>query len=258
MGTWLGSSSVHLAQGLRDSGYPGKLHCYDRFIWQGKIHNHKSGLELEKGADFRPYFEENVEPFKDIIETTTADFRKIRWSGEPIEILFLDAPKTSGGFHATFNAFAKYLMPGESIVAFQDYLHAPSYDLALCIQHLGDKLELRHVVHNGGTVSFQVMGKIEPSDYDIEDLKFRRMNKDQIFEAWERILSPLPDVTRERFATGKAMHLCDIGQVDEACAVLAGLDIDEYMQSKWRAWRMQEPMVEKYGPLIDVAIPTLA
>ena len=46
LGTWLGKSTIHLAAGLRDSGYKGTLFSYDNFIWGGSIDNKKSGFDL--------------------------------------------------------------------------------------------------------------------------------------------------------------------------------------------------------------------
>src|SRR5262245_37306529 len=33
VGTWLGRSTLHLAAGLRDAGFPEALDCYDQYVW---------------------------------------------------------------------------------------------------------------------------------------------------------------------------------------------------------------------------------
>lgn len=252
VGTWLGLSTVHLAQGLLDSGVTGKVHSYDRFIWAGAAHNSKSGLNLDKNANFRPYYEKNIEAYEDIVDTTTADFRSIKWDGEPIEILFLDAPKNASALSATLGAFAPSLIPGESIIVFQDYLHPPSYELALCVERLSDKVRVRHTVLDGGTVSFQVMERLEPQDYDTTSFEVKDMSLDEILKAWDNILSPMPEQARTRFTPGKAMHLYDIGEVDMACKIIEELDFLRRMVSIWSYWYKTSVLADRYRPLFEI------
>jgi len=253
VGTWLGLSTVHLAQGLKESGVASpKLHSYDRFIWDGWAHNQKSGLDLEKGADFQPYFEENICDYRDVVAVTNADYKNIQWNGGPIEILFLDAPKNAFGFHATFKAFGPHLIPGESVVVFQDYLHPPSYDLAFCLHRIRHKLECCHVVHDGGTVSFRLLEALDKSDWALAALKFNKLSAAEINAAWDDILAPLPEPAWRRFCAGRAIHLCDNGHVAEACAAMEALDFDNRMRRVWTFWGRQQPFQDRLGPLFEV------
>lgn len=252
VGTWLGRSTVHLAAGLRDSGIAGQFTCYDHYVWRGPELNRKSGLNLEQGADFRPYFEEYIEPLKDYVTSITADFSQITWSGEPIEILFLDGPKTARQFSEVLAPFCEYLIPDKAIVVCQDYLHPPSYQLALALHVLRNKLSPLHVVLDGGTVSFQLNGSLSKEEVEFSRLRYIPKDKEAAVSVWDEILDSMPEASRRRLAAGKAMNLCDVGEVELACRVFNELEFDERMNYVWTAWSQMPYLAKQYQPLFEL------
>ena len=247
VGTWLGLSTIHLGAGLRDAGWDDVLHCYDRFRWSAG-HAAKARLPLRSGDDFQPYFERNVRPIYPGVKVTRGDLADLVWTGGPIEILFLDAPKHLPAISDTLAVFGPALVPGLSLIALQDYTHFPSYSLAAVLSTLGDHLELVHVVERGGTASFAVrkrldFGHAQPLAWD-----FRRWSKQQAIETWDRVLEPLGEYGRRRLEPGLAMLLYDLGEVEAACDCVRRLSFDEQMTERWRGFA-ESLLYFKYKPL---------
>ncbi len=254
LGTWLGCSTVHLAAGLRDSGVGRKLHSYDLFVWGGDADNRKSGLELEKGADFMPWFLKNIEPLREWIEVQKGSFSRIDWSPEErVEILFLDGPKTEPVIRDSLRIFGPALIPGESMLVFQDYQHPPSYDIPLAVHRLGRKLQLRHAIESGGTVSFALQEPIEPEDVAPGQLGAAGWTVGQAREAWEQILGALQEgPVLERLRSACALHLCDLGEVEAALETLRGVTFNMRLHHGWKNWGRNPKFTARYQPLIEL------
>jgi len=253
VGTWLGCSTLHLAAGLRDSGVQSPLHCFDNFVWCGTSDNEKSGLNMPSGADFQPYFLKNIATFQDTIRVTKADFSAIRWRADhPIEILFLDGPKTAAHLSACLNAFREAIVPGFTLIVFQDYQHPMSFDLPLSVQTLGDALALRQTIASGGTVSFRVERELTQAMISVKSLDWRGRNQDQLRQLWRELLAPLEGPVLQRMKSAFAIHLCELGQIDEAKRVLREVLFDSRLHAGWSRWQTLPPLIKKYKPLFDV------
>lgn len=206
VGPWLGLSTLHLAAGLRDAGFPAALHCYDQFVWRGD-HVRKSLTPLRRGDDFQPCFERNVRPLYPDLRVTRSELRHLAWTGGPIEILFLDAPKHLVDFSWALAALGPSLVPGLSLLVMQDFLHPPAYALPAVLSRLGGCLRPLHVVQRGSTVGFAVtrpldLGRAQPIDWN-----FSRWSPAEIRENWERVTESLPPDARVRLWVGAALLL---------------------------------------------------
>lgn len=155
VGPWLGLSTLHLAAGLRDAGFPAALHCYDQFVWRGD-HVRKNLIPLRRGDDFQPYFERNLRPLYPGLRVTRSELRHLVWADGPIEILFLDAPKHLIDLSWALAALGPSPVPGLSLLVMQDFLHPPAYALPAVLSRLGECLRPLHVVQGGSTVGFAV------------------------------------------------------------------------------------------------------
>ena len=97
-GSFLGGSTVALACGLIDQGILANrlpIASYDRFIVEPyTLARFGAYFPIpEVGRSFRPAFDRNVAKFGKV-EVQEGDVSALGWSGEPIEILFLDLVKT--------------------------------------------------------------------------------------------------------------------------------------------------------------------
>ena len=230
VGSWLGRSSMHIAAGLAASDRQTHLHCFDGFTWAWGD-SKAADLPLKRGDSFEAYFLENVSAFADRITSHRTKIKDISWTGEPIEFLFLDAPKKQADMTRCLKVFSSSLVPSAT-VAIQDYLYFPAYSLAVCCHQLARHLSLQQVVLDGSTVAFQVtepfdFERIKPQDWDI-----RRWSVAKVQAAWDEILAPLPDQSRERLEPGRALHLYDIGAKKEALEAVKALPMTEFQRAR--------------------------
>ena len=231
VGSWLGRSTLHLAEGLRRSGRGGALYCFDGFTWSPSD-SLKSDLPLKPGDNFQAYFEENVADYGDLVTPHRTRIKRIAWNGEPVELLFLDAPKKLPAITRCLQVFGPSLIPGRSIIAIQDYLYFPAYALAACMYALRDCLELIHVVLDGSTVAFRVVAPIDISNERPSGWNPNRWTPDEIDSAWEEILAPLPAKARERLEPGRALHLYNCGAKTAAIEAMATLPMTPFQRDK--------------------------
>jgi hypothetical protein len=123
-GCFIGGSTAALLAGLRDrspqwSGPP--LESYDKFRVEAyEIPQFFAGTTLAVGDSFRPVFEDNVRSFDVPHIVHEGDIVGMGWSGEPIELLFLDVLKSWKINDAVLRDFFPHLSPG-SVIVQQDY-----------------------------------------------------------------------------------------------------------------------------------------
>ena len=129
LGCWLGAGTAALAAGLRDQGSSARVVAVDRFRWNARHHPQMFDAGLADGEDFEPLLRAHTRELEPWIETVRADLAEFRWDRGPIEILVVDAPKRRADVERFLEVFGPSLIPGRSLVAFQDYLHEPSYAL---------------------------------------------------------------------------------------------------------------------------------
>jgi hypothetical protein len=231
IGTWLGRSTLHIAAGLHESGHRQELHCFDGYTW-GRSDSKAADLPLKPGDSFQRYFEENVRPFRDWITSHCTRIADIAWSGEPVELLFLDAPKKQAEITRCLDVFGPSLIAGQSIIAIQDYLYFPAYALAACMYALRDHLEPVHVVLGGSTVAFRVTKAIDLAQTRPAEWDLRRWTPEQVHAAWDAILDALPEPARERLQPGRALHLYDSGAKAEAVRAMQALPMTTQQRKK--------------------------
>jgi hypothetical protein len=234
VGTWLGRSTIHLGAGLLANGYSSHLHCFDKYVWIKAYEAPRlnPGFTLEEGADFKPYFERNVCPVYPNVRVTKTAIDELTWDEGPIEILFLDAPKSFRDITTALVKFGPYLIPDLSIIVFQDYLHAPSYPIASVVSVL-PQLQLLHVVPNSSTAAFAVRG---PMAYEKPPLEwyYTRWSTEEIFSNWKKILDPLSPQPRSFIEPGLCLLLFDLGRKEEAIRYLRRITFTPEGRERWQ------------------------
>jgi hypothetical protein len=125
-GCFLGGSTAALLAGMRDrpepwSGPP--LASYDLFRVEeytlGKFFGDDPSLGV--GDSFRERFDANVVRFDLPHDVQEGDITEIGWSGDPIDVLFLDVLKSPEITDAVLRDFFPSLVPGRSVIVHQDY-----------------------------------------------------------------------------------------------------------------------------------------
>ena len=147
-GCFLGGSTAALASGLAarsDYRFDRAVVSYDLFrVEEYTLANFGDALpQPVVGASFRSAFDHNVAPWSQHIDVREGDAVAIGWTGEPIEVLFLDMVKTWALNDLVLDQFLPCLIPGHSVIVQQDYLwgygpwtHMVMELLAGCVRQL--------------------------------------------------------------------------------------------------------------------------
>src|SRR6202012_5380603 len=77
-----------------------------------------------------------------MIASHAGNFLDQKWSGDPIEILFIDVAKTAALNAHAIGEFFPNLVPETSIVVHQDYFHCWHPHIHVSMEFLSDEFEL--------------------------------------------------------------------------------------------------------------------
>jgi len=149
LGSWLGSTTIPLAVGLRkrrDVPYP--IHAYDRFVWEPWMAETRAGAQVASryhdGDLFVDAFRERVAPWSDLIDVHVADLATEQWDDDEIEFLLVDAMKNPVLADAIAREFFSQLRPGGHVLHqdfshhFTPWIHVMTYNLRGYLQPVYD------------------------------------------------------------------------------------------------------------------------
>lgn len=155
LGPLFGSSTDALLSGMSS----GCVHSYDLWRFFPACES-LLGKSLPVGSDVYPLFKENVSRFGDRVAPHKGDLLQYRWTGGPIEILFIDAAKSPELMLHIANAFFPSLIPG-AFVIHQDWVSSGTPWIEIAMGLLADFFEIMDSPE-GGTVCFRVKRRIPP------------------------------------------------------------------------------------------------
>jgi hypothetical protein len=200
-GCFLGGSTIALATGLRDrrdSAVPPPIIVFDRFVVEQYALDggfFADAPDLRVGDDFRPLFDRYLAGLDEFLDVRGGDILQQAWSGEPIEILFLDVLKTWEVNDAVVREFWPSLIPEQAIVVQQDYQYAGYPWIAITMELLAECFERLDDI-GYGTVVFRL---IKP----LPDLRELPLSRD--LPRREKLALMDRAVARETTPTGEAM-----------------------------------------------------
>ena len=236
IGPWLGASTAYIAAGIRDSGLPAKVDVFDKFLWRvGAGWESKEVGTRISGESFLDEFKANLGALMDFVDVHQGGINKILWERGPVELLFLDAPKRTPEISRVLTTFGSSMIPGQSVMVWQDFGHFPSYAIPASLSRLWDVIEPVHVVIPGSTVGLRVKQQWSNTQVSEEALDLQRWTPEEIDGVWEQWMSILPEKNRPLFHCGSVMFLHDIGKTQLARERLQGLfDLDDrIVNKKW-------------------------
>ncbi len=126
LGSFLGGSTVHLAAGANLSPHRPVVHAFDQFTSADEHKQHwlyDHGYPPFEGNDMLHAFQEFTEPYRDLVRPWQGMIEAHRWTGEPIEVLFVDICKGWDTTDHVLREFYPALIPGGSVVIHQDFQH---------------------------------------------------------------------------------------------------------------------------------------
>lgn len=259
LGAWLGASTAYIASGIRDSGVDAVVHVYDKFkskqVHAAKVAHFydKAGLDPIPVGPARHAFEAYLGPLLARVEVHEGMIEKTVSSDGPIALLITDAPKRVPEISAVLTALHRHIVP-QTIMAWQDFGHFPSYDIPACLYRIRRHFEVVESINPGTTLVFRVKSSWSAAEVSRAALTPKRWTATEIETAWAYWLPHIPEGKRWLFTCGRALFLCDIGQPLKAVEVLvAALEADAAsILPKWKYLRNGRPdLVRRYLPLFD-------
>jgi NPCBM/NEW2 domain len=165
-GSFLGGSTAALASGLTaraDGPWDAAIASYDLFrVEEYTLAEFAAFLpDPTVGASFRSAFDANIAPWACHVEVREGDACSIGWSGEPIEVLFLDMVKTWQVNDLVLAEFLPCLMPGRSVIVQQDYLWGSCHWIHLTMELLDGSVERLDAMAKG-SVAYLLTAPVPP------------------------------------------------------------------------------------------------
>jgi Methyltransferase domain len=224
-GCFVGGSTVSLAHGLIDGGHVGehpRIHVYDLFISDSYMIEHyfkPLGIEYTSGESFRRYFDANTRAVASLLQVHQGDIRQIGWTGEPIEILFIDISKHWSINDVLLTDFFPCLMPGHSIVIQQDFVFEWCPWLALTMEYLADYFEYVAFVEHNSTVYLHT----QPIPSEMFQVKLWDLPLQHKVQLMDRAIGRFSGYAKGMLECAKAVLLLESGQASSAIDLLAGV-----------------------------------
>ncbi len=134
LGAFAGGSAARLLQGLQTGGRPHHLHAYDRFTANAAARARflsPNGVALTNAENILPLVQQLLTPWQANLTLHPGDILTQTWSGDPVEILAIDAGKSPELTDHIAAQFMAPLVAGRSLVINQDFLHATQPWLAV-------------------------------------------------------------------------------------------------------------------------------
>jgi hypothetical protein len=136
----------------------GIIHSYDLWEFCDGWEMFTNGTTLRLGTDIQRYFEANVAVFGDRVVPHKGDLARVRWSGDPIEILFIDAAKSPELMARISDEFFPKLVLGAYVIQ-QDWVSAGTPWIHIAMAKLKQYFEVMDSPE-GGTVCFRVVAPV--------------------------------------------------------------------------------------------------
>jgi hypothetical protein len=148
-GCFLGGSTKALAAGYagnrraRHARRGPAIHTYDLFALDPSFVSDYPDLVADiDGDSTRPKFDAVVGPLLDHVEVHEGDICRERWTGGPIEVLFIDVCKSWAINDHLLHEFFPALVAGRSVIIQQDLIHEWLPYLTITMGLLRDSFEL--------------------------------------------------------------------------------------------------------------------
>lgn len=141
LGSFVGGSTARLAAGHAAAGHKALIHAYDRFTADDTAkarHLYPAGIPAFPESDTLLLAHRLLTPWKPYVRLHAGDILEQHWSGDPIEVLVVDAAKTAMLADHIATSFYPALIPGRSILVHQDFLHRIQPWLPAQMQLLAD------------------------------------------------------------------------------------------------------------------------
>src|SRR5581483_8925374 len=140
------------------------------------------------------------------------DLLKMKWTGEPIEILFVDIAKSWALNNWVLSETFPRLIPGTSVVIQQDYCHFVEWWLQVVMEYFSDRFEFLEVI-KGASAIFRCIAPISNEEAQ-RDLS--RLPLSEKIRLMERAAARVPAPAAEMLKCGRAQCFVQHGEPRQA------------------------------------------
>jgi CubicO group peptidase (beta-lactamase class C family) len=214
-GCFLGGSTHALAAGLRANRRSmdkrGRIHSFDRFELQPGEESAPyitPFAELRGVRDFRANWDRHTARYRDHVQVHHGDILQQPWTGEPVEILFVDIAKTPAVNQFVMESFFPRLIPGRSILVHQDYLWygVPWINISM------EVLAPHFVLLDSLPAASNVYLAARPiSREQVAAFDYRKIPAERKIEMMDRVVARAPEPFRGNLALSRAQVLASEG-----------------------------------------------
>jgi SAM-dependent methyltransferase len=230
-GCFLGGSTAALLAGVRDrpaeTGTPTVV-SYDLFTIEpytlAKFF--AAADDVHSGDSFLPHFEANVARFDVPHDVRAGDITQLGWSGEQIDVLFLDVLKSWEINDAVLEEFFPSLVPGRSVIVHQDYGWGGMPWIPITVELLRESLVLVDWMEWGSHVFF-LEGEVPP---ELIENGVRGLDPDRKLELIDRAVDRADGWVRGMLEISRAVLIAERDGATAAAEELSGI---EQRYSQW-------------------------
>jgi hypothetical protein len=215
VGCWLGGSTLRICEGLDVAGGDWLLNVVDRFEWSAS-YERKGKIGMSDGDSFLPVFQDNLARFGSRVRpipATIAELESLGIPEGPVELLFVDAPKSWKTMAQLLRAFGPHLVQGGSVL-FQDFLHIPSHETVWLLFSLAE-LTPWLIASHGCSAVFRVKAPIS-KEHPSLNVDLRDAPLDDLMNAWRTARGSVPAEYRWGLHLAFGGVLWDRGCIEEA------------------------------------------
>jgi hypothetical protein len=222
-GCFVGGSTLALAYGLLDGGHEWerpRIHVYDLFAsdpYMVEYYFKPLGITCTSGESFRTFFDANTRSVASLLQVNQGDICQIGWTGEPIEIMFIDISKHWSINDVLLTDFFPCLIPGRSVVIQQDFIFEWCPWLAVTMEYLADYFEYIAFVEHNSTVYLHT----RPIPSDVLQVKLWDFPLERKVELMDRAIGRFSGYARGMLECAKAALLLESGKASAAIDLLA-------------------------------------
>jgi hypothetical protein len=225
LGPLLGIGTHVMARGVaQNSGVRHKDRCiyaYDLFLEEHMMHFLPDSDRAGTGSVFWRFLQLNHE-FLETVVPVPGDFLKMRWTGDPIEILFIDLAKTWDLNRHVLREFFPCLIPGHSIVLQQDYVHVGEPWVALTMELLDEYFERLYLIY-GCTAVYRC---VKPILKDLLERDLEAMPLAECDALFERAQARAQPSVRQVLMCCQAAIRIEKGDLEGAARLADSVDLD--------------------------------
>jgi hypothetical protein len=228
LGCWLGSTTAAMAMGLsanrRPSAKDTTIHAYDCFIWDPRLGFHSPPTRFgpyNEGDSFRAEFEHVVRRWRNRITVHEGDLLQESWTGEPIELLLVDAMKSWDLATHIVREFFPALLESSGHLIHQDFSHCFTPWIPLASYRLLDYLEPVKDIPGSESLVFRSVRPLPASEGELTRASFDETEIEQAFDYW---LNTTPPEKHSGLRAAKVLLAhCD-GDAERASSMRRSLD----------------------------------